>query len=753
MAQGFSRGRINMDRELLLELGTEELPASWLPGLTRQIRDGLDGALRAHRLPADAPVESYSTPRRLTARIAKIAERQNDLEELLTGPPVAAAFAADGQPTPAAVGFARKNNIDVNLLERIDTPKGTYLGYRRHQRGKAAVDVLPDVLATTLRAFSFPKAMHWDAYLEDGKGELLFGRPIRWILYLYGGRVVPFTIRRTELSESAAVQEVVSAAVTYGHRFLTTSGRAGRAVKVRTFDDYLSRLGEHFIVLDRQERQDRIARALESKARSLGGRVGSAAMLHSTLLEEVPDLIEYPTVMAGTFAREFLSLPEEVLTTTMIHHQHNFPVLDDAGHLKPAFLVVTNTDAGNEKNVARNYERVLTARLRDARFFWDADRQVRLDDRIERLKTIRFHKKLGSYFEKAERVETLARWIAQEPLASGAVADAAATAGRLAKADLATEMVAELTELQGVMGGIYAREEGQSERVWKAVYYHYLPDSIGVDAPPTRPQLGDAAVTWAAVSLADKLDTVVGMFYAGERPTGSRDPFGLRRQAHGIFKILVDLKELTGLDVRPSLMPLLRKAAEPFAEFANWPDDASYRQMITFLLERFQYVLEQRGYDIRNVRAVARLEESPGDAKRKLEVLPEFTASPDFQKLAVAFKRVKNIAREVGDDFDVLEVSEPNLANWLKEPAEIDLLKELDQRGPAIDSVLKSGENLRRAFVEAAQFGPAVDRFFTEIFVMVDDAALRKARLRLMKRLEQQILRIADISEIVSETE
>ena len=742
-----------MDRELLLELGTEELPASWLPGLTRQIRDGIDGALRAHRLNPDAPIESYSTPRRLTARIAKIAERQNDIDEVLTGPPVGAAFDAAGQPTPAAVGFARKNNVDVNLLERVETPKGTYLGYRRHQRGKAAVDVLPDVLATTLRSFSFPKAMHWDAYLEDGKGELLFGRPIRWILYLYGGRVVPFTIRRTELSESAAVQEVVSAAVTYGHRFLTTSGRAGRAVKVRTFDDYQARLAEHFVILDRQERQDRIGRTLEAKARGLGGRVGGAAMLHSTLLDEVPDLIEYPTVMAGTFAREFLSLPEEVLTTTMIHHQHNFPVVDDAGHLKPAFLVVTNTDAENEKSVARNYERVLGARLRDARFFWDADRQHRLDDRLERLKTIRFHKKLGTYFEKAERVEKLARWIASGPLASPDVAEAAATAGRLAKADLATEMVAELTELQGVMGGIYAREDGQPEPVWKAIYYQYLPDAITPDAPPTRQQLGDAAVTWAAISLADKLDTVVGMFYAGEKPTGSRDPFGLRRQVHGIFKLLVDLNEVTGLSVRPALWPLVEKAAEPFAEFAKWPDGA-VNEMMAFLSERYRYVLEQRGYDIRNVRAVARLEDSPVDAKRKLDVLPEFTASPDFQKLAVAFKRVKNIARELPDgDYAVVDMVEPPLAAMLKEPAELALLQELERRGPAIDSVLKSGENLRRAFVEAAQFGPAVDRFFTEIFVMVDDLALRKARLRLMKRLEQQILRIADISEIVSETE
>jgi glycyl-tRNA synthetase beta chain len=746
-----------MERELLLEIGTEELPASWLPDLTRQIRDGLEGALRSHRLLPDAPVESYSTPRRLTARIAKIAERQTDLDEVLTGPPVASAFGADGAPTPAAVGFGRKYNVDVAQLERVETPKGTYLAYRKHQRGKAAVDVLPEVLATTLRSFSFPKAMQWDAFLEDGKGDLLFGRPIRWILYLYGGRVVPFTIRRTELAESSTVQEIVSAAVTYGHRFLTTSGRAGRAVKVRTFEDYQDRLAEHFVILDRQERQDRIARGLEAKARSLGGRVGSAASHHSTLLEEVPDLIEYPTVMAGTFAKEFLGLPEEVLTTTMIHHQHNFPVVDEAGHLKPAFLVVTNTDAGNEKNVARNYERVLAARLRDARFFWDADKKVPLESRVERLKTIRFHKKLGSYFEKAERLENLAKWIATEPLASAEAAESAATAGRLAKADLATEMVAELTELQGLMGGIYAREEGQPERVWKAIYYHYLPDAVAVDAPPTRQQLGDAAATWAAVSLADKLDTVVGMFYAGEKPTGSRDPLGVRRQAHGMFKILVDLSIVTGLTARPSLDVLLAHAANAFSPLDQWPVETR-QAMDAFLLDRYRYILEQRGFDVRNVRAV--LQESgytrlsPSDALKRLEALPEFTVSPDFQRLAIAFKRVKNIARELpGGDDTSLGKRDPNLTSVLKEPAEIALMQELEQRGPAIDTVLKSGENLRRAFVEAAQFGPAVDRFFTEIFVMVEDAALRQARLRLMKRLEQQILRIADISEIVTETE
>jgi glycyl-tRNA synthetase beta chain len=315
-------------------------------------------------------------------------------------------------------------------------------------------------------------------------------------------------------------------------------------------------------------------------------------------------------------------------------------------------------------------------------------------------------------------------------------------------------MVGELTELQGVMGGIYAREEGEPEAVWKAIYHHYLPDSVGVNAPPTRPQLGEAAITWAAVSLADKLDTVAGMFYAGEKPTGSRDPFGLRRQAHGLFKILVDLPALTDLRVRPTLGHMLAEASRAFSPLQQWPPE--HREaMVAFLLERYRYVLEQRGFDVRNVRAVLQengfAQLNPADALSRLEALPEFTDSPDFQKLAVAFKRVKNMAREL-TEADV-RAEEPPLASLLKEPAEIALLQEVEQRGPVIDSVLKSGENLRRAFVEAAQFGPAVDRFFTEIFVMVEDPALRKARLRLMKLLERLILRIADISEIVSETE
>jgi len=324
-----------VDRELLLEIGCEEIPASWLPALTNDVGEIVVSQLREHRLQPESPAETFSTP------------RQTDLEELVNGPPVSAAFKPDGTATPAAVGFATKNAVDVAALERVQTPKGEYLAFRKRQRGRAAVDVLPDVLTGTLRGLSFPKAMRWDATLEDGKGELLFGRPIRWILFLYGGRVVPFNITRASAAQTGQVQDVPSGAVTYGHRFLTTSGRAGRAIKVRSFDEYRARLLENFVILERAERHNKIARELDAKAQRLQGRVSRTVRTDSGLLEEVPDLVEYPSVVAGTFATEFLELPDEVLTTTLIHHQHYFPVESDDGKLKNAFLAVINTEPDN----------------------------------------------------------------------------------------------------------------------------------------------------------------------------------------------------------------------------------------------------------------------------------------------------------------------------------------------------------------------------------------------------------------------
>jgi glycyl-tRNA synthetase beta chain len=735
-----------MERELLLEIGCEEIPASWLPSLTTAVGEMVVAQLKEHRMAPDVPAETYSTPRRLTVRIAHVPERQTDLEEVLNGPPVSAAFKPDGTPTAAAAGFAAKNGVEVTALERVQTPKGEYLAFRKRQRGKAAVDVLPSVLGGVLRSISFPKAMHWDAILEDGRGELLFGRPIRWILFLYGGRVVPFSIQRTSAAQTSQVQDVSTGAVTYGHRFLTTSGRAGRSIKVRSFDEYRARLLENFVIIERSERHNKIARELDAKAQRLKGRVSRTVHVESELLNEVPDLVEYPSVVAGTFAAEFArDLPEEVLVTTLVHHQHYFPVDGEDGRLLPAFLAVINSEPDNEKTISRNMERVVSARLRDARFFWEADRKQALDSRIERLSTLLFHKKLGTYKEKSERIERLAEWIAREALGADATtAKHASQAARLAKSDLTTDMVREFTELQGTMGGIYAREEGLPEEVWKAIYFHYLPVGIEADAPPSKAQLGKAAVTWAAVSLADKLDTISGLYACGERFSGSRDPYGIRRQAHGVIRILIDLPELTGVQRTIALQPLVEKAAAAFIRFKG--EAGAVFDPWGFWDERLRFVLEHRGAAREYIAAVQATSDylTPLSARGKLSVLPEFAASAAFKQLATTFKRVKNIAKELKN----APLSGDALKAALNEPSEKALMTDLEMRAPKVGDA-SARRDYRAGLTELAAFGPLVDRFFTDVLVMADDPQLRHARLSLMAQLRDVVLTVVDPSEIL----
>ncbi|MYH30616.1 MAG: glycine--tRNA ligase subunit beta [Acidobacteria bacterium] len=751
-------------RELLLEIGCEEMPASWIPGIEAQLADRLAAQLDAARVERRTPVRAFVAPRRLVATVAELADRQSDLEETVTGPPVRAAFDANGEPTRAALGFARKQGVDVADLARVQMPKGEYLACHRRQDGEDTRSLLGGVLAATLRGLAFPKAMRWDATLDDGRGEFLFGRPVRWLVFLYAARVVPFEIGRTPGAAAAGVAPVRAGSVTYGHRFFGNGGTPGAPIEVTSFADYRDRLEKACVLIDREDRSARVTRELEDRANEVGGRLATLDR-QSALHAEVPDLVEHPAVVTGAFPEEFLALPDEVLSTTMVHHQHYFPVVDEQGRLSAHFLAVTNTPGDDpaasaaerryaqarNARIARNSERVLVARLRDARFFWDADRTQRLEDRLDRLDTLLFHKRLGSYRDKSKRVEELAERIAGGVLdQSVEVAGAARRAAALCKADLATDMVGEFPELQGAMGGVYAREQGEPEAVWKAIYHHYLPIGVAADDPPSRDDLGEAAAAWAAVALADKVDTVVGLFGAGEKPTGSRDPLGIRRQAQGMLRILIDLPELTGLDVRVLVGQLLGPARNMHTK-----DDDEWSELksrpVDFLLERLRYLLEERGFDRRNVRAVTHqpLDEiRPLDARRKLEVLPEFTDTADFRTLATLFKRVKNIARERKDSSSSDEPFEPALT----EPAERALLDELESRRSIIDAAVSTGAGFREAFAEAARIGPAVDRFFNEVFVMVEDPTLRNARLGLMQRVEQVVLQLADVSEIVPET-
>jgi glycyl-tRNA synthetase beta chain len=464
----------------------------------------------------------------------------------------------------------------------------------------------------------------------------------------------------------------------------------------------------------------------------------------SGLLDEVPDLVEYPSVIAGTFASEFTEvLPDEVLTTTLIHHQHYFPVEDEDGKLKPAFLAVINTEPDNERTIARNAERVVTARLRDAMFFWETDRRVRLEARIDRLSTLLFHKRLGTYKDKAERIERLAAWIAREVFeAPHETVAMAALAGRLAKADLTTDMVREFTELQGTMGGIYARHEGLPDEVWKAIHFHYLPVGVEAAAAPTRAQLGNAAVTWASTSLADKLDTIVGLFAAGERPTGSRDPYGLRRAAQGVIKILADFARLSSSDGRTGLPAMMEQARFNYGQ--SWPasSDGWEDAVAEFFTDRQMHVFERRGFRIDEMRAVVPgWWQWPHSSLKRLEALAAARTSADIETLATLFKRVKNITK----DFEG-ELTEQARAR-LVEPAEAALLKEIDSRWPAVEAAVAAGR-FAEAIRELRALSGPVDRFFVDVLVMTDDPEQRYARLALLTALRRTILNIGDISEI-----
>jgi glycyl-tRNA synthetase beta chain len=426
----------------------------------------------------------------------------------------------------------------------------------------------------------------------------------------------------------------------------------------------------------------------------------------------------------------------------------------EEGKLKNSFLAVINTEPDNERTIARNAERVVTARLRDARFFWEADRKVPLESRIDRLGTLLFHKKLGSYQEKAERIGRLASWIAREVLgADQATAAHAASAARLAKADLATDMVREFPELQGVMGGIYAREEKQPEEVWKAIYHHYLPMGVEADAPPSKAQLGKAAVTWGAVSLADKLDTIVGLFAAGEKPTGSRDPYGLRRAAQGVVKILVDLPAVTGVTKSVGVAGPVERAFEEYGGSLRTEGDSWKTAVFEFLSEREQHLLERRGLrhdEIRAVMPAVKMALKPYDVLRRAEALSKARSATGFEALAVLFKRVKNITK----DFKPTERTPsglPAIRAALKEPAEYALLDELQQRWPRIEQALEH-EHFLDAMNQLVHLQAPVDRFFVDVLVMVDDPTLREARLALLATLRDTVLQTGgDISEIAPE--
>jgi glycyl-tRNA synthetase beta chain len=720
-------------KEFLLEIGCEEIPAPWLGDLTQQLARRFQELAEKERLEPSA-IEAFSTPRRLVLR-ADVLSGQADREERVWGPSLKVARDPSGAWTSAAQGFAKKSGVRPEDLQQAPkdpaSPGDVHLVALKKTAGRPTPEVLGQVLAVLLRALAFPKRMSWDAWLEDGKGAFPFGRPIRWLVALLGGQVVPFQIHA--LFEGAKGDVVVrSGDVTYGHRFFPR-GKAGSPLRVDSFDDLRTKLREHRVVLEARDR-DAILQAQLAAGRVPATEVGSR------LVAEWRELVEWPQVVFGTIPQEFRGLPAEVLETVLVHHQKYVPIATEPGGPFERFAAVTNTeaDAKAQAEIARGMERVVVARLRDAAFFLREDLKRPLADRVEDLAGVTFHRELGSYREKADRMAALARALAPH---MGGEAKAAEDAARLAKADLTTLMVREFPELQGTMGALYLERQDAPAAVASAVRWHYHPVSVEEGTAPAG-ALGEegARRVFAAVSLADKLDTLAGYFGLGLVPSGSSDPYGLRRAAQGAVRVLVDFWPGDAGRRPPSLRGLVARATEGYGGRLKRPTAEVTRDLEGFLLDRLRYVFLSRGFAADEVEAVLGAREpdaldDPAESARRLQALHRVRseAAEDFAHLAVAFKRAKNI---LGD-----QPPPPVDRELLSEAAERELFEavgRLDGANGGYEARLRSLSSLR---------GP-VDRFFDDVLVMAEDPRVRANRLGLLGQALSLFYRIADISKL-----
>lgn len=694
----------------LWEIGCEEIPASWLPRLLEGFGKLVETELVEAGLASTAGqrVEVVGTLRRLVVHVPKLIEKQEDRTEQVIGPPAKIARDDRGEWTKAALGFAKKNSLAPSDLAIVSTPKGDYVGFEKKTKGRKTAELLPEIMSRVLRGLSFPKFMHWDASLEDGT-PLPFGRPIRWMVAIFGTKVVPFEIR------VLGSPSVLSGRKTRGHRFLAPKGkRAGQPFAVASFSELKSKLKQHYVVVDPRERRERLSKLLgklETKAHA-----ERAAGLDPALVAE---LVEWPGAVVGAYPEEFLSLPEEVRHTVLIHHQHYFPLAKTA-----SFIAPTNMASDPKGNIKQGAERVVVARLRDAKFFWDDDLEVALADREAALDGVLFHAKLGSYRAKKQRTVPLAVAIAAK---TGAREAPVRRAAALAKCDLVTGMVGEFPELQGVMGGLYAKEQGEPEAVWKAVYSHYQPTGLGDDDGFPLNREG------VVVSLADKLDTLASMFSVGIVPTGSRDPFGLRRAALGVIRLLLESGERLSFPIDLPPKQLLAEAAH---------DEDALAKLSDFFVERLRFVFSRtyRYDEINAVFALGPLDRPVTDMKRRLDAVAALRGSDDFEALSVAFKRVGNIL--AGQSPGTVEPGE------LVEKEEKGLFKALEAIEPDARKQIETSryEDALRCL---SSLRPDVDRFFDEVLVMAEDPRLRSNRLALLWRLRTLFSEVAELSEIV----
>ncbi len=687
-----------MNKELFLEIGTEEIPAGFLPRAMADMESLIKRELENARL-SYSEVKTFATPRRLMLCVKGIPSVQPDAETCAMGPAKSIAFGPDGKPTKAAEGFARGQGLDVGALEVVTTDKGEYVAAVKKESGRPAPDLLAEILPRLVSSISFRKSMRW------GDLDVRFARPVHWIVALFDGIVIPFSFGTIQ-----------SGNISRGHRFM-----ANQPFPVRDFAHYLEECERHFVIPDPERRKEIIRRETHRVAKSVGGHL----LPDEGLLEEVTYLVEYPSVVHGTFSPEFLVVPKEVLITSMRSHQRYFSIVDDAGNLLPGFITINNTLAEDPTVVVKGNERVLRARLSDARFFFEEDHKVRLESRVESLKSVVYQQKLGTSYEKMERFRALAEGLAD--LLNPAAKSKISRAAFLCKADLVSGMVGEFPEVQGIMGREYALLQGEDVEVATAIAEHYLPTQAGGDLPSS--DIG------AFVSIADKLDSICGCFGVGLIPTGSADPYALRRSALGIINIILDR------EYRLSLGALVDRALVLLSAKLTRPCEEVKSDILEFFRGRFVNLMADRYPADAVDAATAAGCDALVDAASRIAALAVFKGRNDFEPLAVAFKRVCNIVKEgVDAEVDLSLFQDP------VEGALYAAFKEVEKKVAAA----VAGREYVAALTEIAALRVPVDAFFDKVMVMAEDEQVRINRLALLTRIARLFGGIADFARIAA---
>lgn len=727
-----------MSKDLLFEIGTEELPAKVVPRALSALEGFLRKGLEARKL-SFGSIRTLGTPRRLTLIVAGLDQRQPDSRVELKGPQKKAAFDSEGKPTGALLGFARSQGLELSDIKLVATEKGEWTAAVKEIKGEETVKILPAVLLETISQEFMPKSMRWGSY------DISFSRPIHWIVAVYGGQPVEFSYGHIRSSD-----------VTYGHRFLSERKDGHAApIKVSSVDSYLKGLEAAFVVPDPEERKKMIRAEVDEAAASAGGKV----LPDEGLLEEIAYLVEYPVVLKGSFEKDFLAMPRDIIVNAMREHQRYFSVVDAKGGLLPFFITVANTKPADADVVRKGNERVLRARLNDAKFYFEQDIRKPLVERVGALKGVVFQARLGTSFEKVERFTALSLFIGaltgfskgleegEKP--SDFASDSFNPAkydpksvdpgllskyvlGRsaiLAKADLTSGVVGEFPSLQGVMGSVYANRSGEVPEVSAAIYEHYLPSSSGGSLP--------ASLAGAIVSIADKMDTICGCFSVGLVPTGAADPYALRRQALGIIAIVLDKGFRVRVDelVDESLRLLEPKATRGMEEVRS--------DVLEFFKERLRNQLLTQGLSHDSIDAVLSAPwHDMVDAVKRIKALEEFKANPDCQRLVAAFKRVSNILKGVEPGS-----SGPD-ASLFAEPQEKELFEAGRSIAPKMKELAEKGD-YAGAFASLASIKDRVDAFFDKVMVMAEDQKVKENRLALLGSIRDLYFTTADLSRLM----